>query len=295
MEGRVNKNYDNDNILLSRVNRNSRLYDEVYNEHGDLENFPLADNTKDIDINKLKELISSMNEDKESDISNEYDDSFWENKKRYIDDNRVYDINKMLEKAKYENDKLKDSESELLKISRNILSRLNIDDYETNDKYNDKSFRSNSYNKDDNLEMTREMKYHTKQINNDPLIEQVMPDNDLAMDLFFELKPTGNTIVTKPIKESDSKVNKDNVSVKEIDTKSIDDTSDIDIIKKGVGGVDKDFFTSSYTFSDSDFSDDELTDNEKLSGIIKNILLVIGIILLVGVILFFIIYFGTGI
>jgi len=30
-------------------------------------------------------------------------------------------------------------------------------------------------------------------------------------------------------------------------------------------------------------------------GIIKNILLVIGIILLVGVILFFIIYFGTGI
>lgn len=294
MEGRVNKNYDNVNVSLSRVNRNSRLYDEVYNEHGDLENLPLADNTKDIDINKLKELISSMDSEDETDISNEYDDSFWEKKKRNIDDNRVHDINKMLEKAKYENDKLKDSESELLKTSRNILSRLDIDDYEVSNKYNDTSFKSSSYDKDNSLEMTREMKYHTKQISNDPLIEQVMPDNDLAMDLFFELKPTGNTIVTKPIKDSDSKVNKDNVSIKEIDAKKITDTSDIDIIKKGVKGVDKDFFTSSYTFSDRDFSDDDFSDDEKSGGIIKIIFLVISIILLVGVILFFIIYFGTG-
>ena len=82
MEGRVNKNYDNVSGSLSRVNRNSRLYDEVYNEHGDLENLPLADNTKDIDINKLKELISSMDEEDETNISDEFDNSFWESKKR---------------------------------------------------------------------------------------------------------------------------------------------------------------------------------------------------------------------
>lgn len=296
MVSRVEK-YNGDNFSLettqTRVSRNARLYEEVYDKNGDLENLPLADNTKDIDIHKLKELISSMDESSTSDdVSSNYDDSFWDNKKRNIDDEKIHDINKLLEKAKYENGKLKESENELLKTSRNILSKLDIDENYSfdDDKYSDvKSIAKDNKN---DLDMTREMKYHTKQLSVDPLIEQVMPDNDLAMDLFFDLKPTDNTIVTKPIKDtSDSK--SDNVSIKEIDAKKIDDTSDIDIIKKNVNGIDNDFFTSSYSFSSKDFSDDEY-DDEKGGSILKIILLIIGVILLVGVIVYFVINFGIG-
>ena len=281
---------DSNSSLQSRISRNARLYEEVYDSHGDLENLPLADNTKDIDINKLKELISDMNDKKtDNDISLKYDDSFWENKKRNIDDEKIHDINKLLEKARYENVKLKDSDNDLLKSTRNILSQLDVDDIHDIEENNNYSSYEDEEVVHDKLEMTRELKYRDKQKEADSLIDNVMPDNDLAMDLFFDLKPTGDTIVTDPIKNTNT------ISTKEIDTRELSDTSDIDIIKKDVSGIDRDFFTSSYEFSDKDFSDDEdLFDDNRGSGIFKIILLIIGVILLVGVIVYFVINFGIG-
>ena len=281
---------DSNSSLQSRISRNARLYEEVYDSHGDLENLPLADNTKDTDINKLKELISDMNDKKtDNDISLKYDDSFWENKKRNIDDEKIHDINKLLEKARYENVKLKDSDNDLLKSTRNILSKLDVDDIHDIEENNNYSSYEDEEVVHDKLEMTRELKYRDKQKEADSLIDNVMPDNDLAMDLFFDLKPTGDTIVTDPIKNTNT------ISTKEIDTRELSDTSDIDIIKKDVSGIDRDFFTSSYEFSDKDFSDDEdLFDDNRGSGIFKIILLIIGVILLVGVIVYFVINFGIG-
>ncbi len=290
MSSRVDKYSNDSDNIQSRVSRNARLYESVYDEHGDLENLPLADNTRDIDINKLKDLISGMDNEASDDSALNIDDSFWENKKRNIDNDRVYDINKMLEKAKYENGKLKDSESELLKTSRQILSTLDIDDkYDEEDTSYDKESEDNYV--DDKLSMTREMKYHTKQLSRDPLIEQVMPTNDLAMDLFFDLKPTGDTMVTKPIKEDSD----DDIPSREIDLKKVSDTSDIDIIKKDADGIDKDFFTSSYAFSDNDFSDDDDEDDGESSNVLKIILLVLGILILLGLIVYFVMKFGFGV
>ena len=149
---RVDKNniddYTPEATIQSRVSRNSRLYQEVFDENDELENLPLDDNSRDIDINKLKEIISDVDNNK-TDISRDYDDSFWENKKRNIDDNKIYDINKLLEKAKYENGKLKESESDLLKTSRQILSKLDIeDDYNIDDDKISNS-KSNDSNNDD--------------------------------------------------------------------------------------------------------------------------------------------------
>lgn len=289
MAMRVDKYGDEvSNYTQSRTNRNKRLYREVYDEYGDLDNLPLADNTNEIDINTLKELISDMDNNKdESRVPDNFDISFLENRKRNIDENKVYDINKLLEKAKYENDKLKDSESELLKTSRSILSRLDVDDYKINNDYSKDvdSIKSN------NLEMTREMKYHTKKILDDPLTSQVMPDNDLAMDLFFDLKPTGDTIVTKPIKDMDNDSN-DEVSIKEVDVKK-DDDRDIDIIKKNANNIDNDFFTSSYTFSSKDFNDDGF-DEIKSNNMLKIVFLIVCILILCGVIFYFVINYGLG-
>ena len=108
-----------------------------------------------------------------------------------------------------------------------------------------KNLEEEKKSEDNSLSMTREMKYHTKQISTDPLIEQVMPNSDLSLDLFEDLKPTGNTIVTKPITEEQQKP-----KVEENFYSS--DTSDIDVIKNTVkkdNRIDNDFYTSSYKFS----------------------------------------------
>lgn len=138
--------------------------------------------------------------------------------------------------------------------------------------------------------MTREMKYQTRQISVDPLIEQVIPANDIALDLLSDLKPTGDTIVTEPIlgeKKEDDKdvffVNKEN-------------TTDIDVLKDDKK-VDEDFFTSSYQFSKKDFSDDEDFFDGDVSNhnVLKVILLVLAIVVFAGVIFYFVMNYGIGV
>ena len=297
MESRTNKYFDDIDVTAqTRSSRNSRLYREVNDKYGDLDNLPLADNTDEIDMDKLKKMIADMNK-KDDTLNYPMDEelNILEKKKRNIDENKIYDINKLLDKAKYENDKLKEPDNKLLQTSRNILSKLSdTPDYDIKEfnKYDRDSIKD-SYDKEDKLELTREMKYHTKKIYNDPLIEQVMPDNDLAMDLFFDLKPMGDTIVTEPIREKDVSNYTDKISVNSnidnIDLKNIEDTSDIDIIKKDF--TSDDFFTNSYKFSSKDFTDGD----GRAGSIIKILLLVIAILIFIGVIVYFVINYGLGV
>ena len=296
MDSRIDKYYDDASITTqTRSSRNSKLYREVSSKYSDLDNLPLADNTDEIDMEKLKKMIADMDRKDDSKSSSIYDDlSVLESKKRNIDDNKIYDINKLLDRARNENGKLKDSDNQLLQSSKNILLKLSdSDNYDiSNDfsKYDVSSDRK--YNMDDNnLEMTREIKYHTKKIYGDPLIEQVMPDNDLAMDLFEDLRPIGDTIVTRPVRDesisiNDASVNKVN---KEFDLKNVEDTSDIDIIKKDA--TSDDFFTNSYEFSSSDFVENE----SKVGSVFKILLLILVIVIFCGVIVYFILTYGLGI
>ena len=307
MDNKADKYYDDSDVMTqTRTSRNSRLYREVSDKYSDLDNLPLEDNTDEIDMDKLKKMIADMNK-KDDSFSRPIDKdlNILEKKKRNIDENKIYDINKLLDKAKYENDKLKEPDNKLLQTSRNILSKLSGDtDYDIRNDYHkyDRSSRLKDLEEDsknDNLELTREMKYHTKKIYNDPLIEQVMPDNDLAMDLFFDLKPTGDTIVTKPIREQDINEytenknkdikNTDTKITKSVDLKNFEDTSDIDIIKKD--STSDDFFTNSYKFSSKDFTDGE----GKAGNIFKILLLILVIIIFIGVIVYFVLNFGLGV
>lgn len=319
MDSRVDKYYgdvDTISTTQTRSSRNARLYRQVYDEHGDLENLPLADNTNEIDMDKLKKLISEMNvKEEESGHTYSYDDlNILEKKKRNIDENKVYDINKLLEKARYENEKLKEPENDMLKTSKNILSKLdNTLDLNLRSDYTDNKDNIES-SKDNELDMTREMKYHTKQISTDPLIEQVMPDNDLAMDLFFDLKPIGDTVVTKPVRNTEiepvkeitknpfdtndnKELSKDIFNTNKMKKPDIDnlvDTSDIDVIKNNK--IDEDFFTSSYKFSDRDFNDDdEFFEDSNAGNIIKILLLILVILVFAGVIVYFVLNYGLGV
>lgn len=304
MESRVDKYYTGDcstDTIPTRSSRNSRLYRQVYGKYDDLDNLPMDDNTDEIDMDKLKELVSNMEKKKDSVTPpNGYNLDILEKKRRNIDEQKVYDINKLLEKAKYENNKLKEPENKLVKTSRNILSTLGSTEISTDDikraceKYEDNKIdiypNKDIDSLDNSLSMTREMKYQTRQISTDPLIEQVMPDNDLSLDLFFDLKPTGDTIVTKPIKDDNTNTSANNIKKES----SVKDDSDIDVIKKDKN-IDTDFFTSSYKFSDKDFTDDELFESSSSHNVLKVLLLILAILVFAGVIFYFVATYGMGV
>ena len=306
MESRVKNNYTENKITENTTNstrssRNSKLYKHVYENYEELDNLPIEDNTNEIDMEKLKELISSNNLKKENKEIKE-NLNILEQRKRQIDEQKIYDINKILEKAKYENSKLKEPTSLASKPKRNILSTLQSTELSLEEirKAQKESQSTTSkikteQKKEEELTMTREIKYKNliEQKTEENSVQTESNDNDdISFDLFEELKPTGNTIITKPIKNDNTSTN-----VIKNDIRS-GDTSDIDIIKDTPYNTANDFFTNSYEFSKKDFADPEEEDffeEPKKGGLLKIILLLFAIMIFVGVIIYFVGTYGLGI
>lgn len=291
MSSRLEK-YSTDDVNVestyhsTRSNRNAKLYRDIYG-NGDLDNLPVDDNTNEIDMEKLRELVLNKNSKKEEKEIKETLNVL-EQRKRRIDEQKIYDINKILEKAKYENSKLKGSINEVTKPKRSILSTLGSSELslkeinEAKKVYEEKVIKEAE--KEEALSMTREMKYKDLGAFRDE------KEENLSLELFQDLKPTGNTIITKPIKE-DKEVKSDFRS---------SDTRDIDIIKKdsNMNKGTNDFFTNSYEFSKKDFAiddDDDFFGESKKGGIFKIILLILAITIFVGVIIYFVGTYGFGI
>lgn len=308
MDSRSNRYYtenNDDNISSTRSSRNKKLYKEVYGRYNDLDNLPLEDNTDEIDMAKLKELVLAEKKQKDSSIKENL--NIIEQRKRNIDEQKVYDINKILEKAKYENDKLKETTQSMPRVNKQILNTLQSTELSLEElKKASKSYQNkenivdlnheeeqpsqSSVNSLENdLSMTRELKYQ----NLTQEESKKESEDNLSLDLFSDLKPTGNTIVTKPIHEEEVNQNqkgKDLVTTEE-------DNSDIDIIKPSIAPTNDDFFTSSYEFSKKDFMqvDDDFSDLNQKGGILKIILLFLMIFIVGGVITYFVITYGIGV
>lgn len=280
---------------LSRSSRNSRLYKEVYGEYGNLDNLPIEDNTRELDMDRLRELVYNNDKGEEHREIREALDVL-DVRKRNIDTNRVYDINEMLEKAKYENNKLKDLVVET-KSSRNILSTLEIPCYEEVEEEKDEE----TLKEDENLYMTREFKFKElndkiKELNNNVMfdeeeeeLEEDNNDSDLSLDLLSDLKPVGNTIITKPITSDNSDYKGDMHS---------EDTRDIDIIKPSVVMKNDEFFTNSYEFSKKDFNfkeDEEFFEEKRSGNFWKVLLLILAILIFSFVIVYFVLNYGIGV
>ena len=311
MDSRSNRYYTENNIdsiPSTRSSRNKKLYKEVYGKYNDLDNLPLEDNTDEIDMAKLKELVLSERKQKDNPIKENL--NIIEQRKRNIDEQKVYDINKILEKAKYENDKLKETTQSIPKVNKQILNTLqstelsleelkkaskSYQNYQNDENIVDlnheeeQTSQSQSDSLENDLSMTRELKYQNLAQEEN----QEEPQEDLSLDLFSDLKPTGNTIITKPIREEE-------VTPQQKETPAITsekDNSDIDIIKPSVAPVNDDFFTSSYEFSKKDFMqvDDDFSDLNQKGSILKIILLFLMIFIVGGVITYFVITYGIGV
>ena len=311
MDSRSNRYYTENNIdsiPSTRSSRNKKLYKEVYGKYNDLDNLPLEDNTDEIDMAKLKELVLSERKQKDNPIKENL--NIIEQRKRNIDEQKVYDINKILEKAKYENDKLKETTQSIPKVNKQILNTLqstelsleelkkaskSYQNYQNNENIVDlnheeeQTSQSQSDSLENDLSMTRELKYQNLAQEEN----QEEPQADLSLDLFSDLKPTGNTIITKPIREEEVTPHQKEAPA----ITSEKDNSDIDIIKPSVAPINDDFFTSSYEFSKKDFMqvDDDFSDLNQKGSILKIILLFLMIFIVGGVITYFVITYGIGV
>lgn len=298
-------NTTNNNQNQTRSSRNARLYKQVYGSYDDLENLPLEDNTNEIDMAKLRELVLNNNTEKEKEFLKD-NLNILEQKKRRIDEQKLYDINKILENAKYENSKLKQTTASVKKPRTDLLATLKSTELsleeinEAKAKYHEMlNKEEENSTKEDDLSITREIKYKNlsdsieDETNGDE--EKKYNTNSLSLDLFEDLKPTGNTITTKPI--TSDFMNKIDTSKIESDIHS-GDTRDIDIIKNVSYTKEKesDFFTNAYEFSKKDFADeeDDFFDTPKRGGLLKILLLILAIIVFVGVIIYFIGTYGIG-
>lgn len=293
MDKRESKYYMTNNYSTNntRSSRNANLYREVESKYGDLDNLPIEDNTNEIDMEKLRELVSNSTTSREKEQMRE-NLNILEQKKRQIDEQKVYDINKILEKAKYENSKLKEPIKQVSKPRNDLLktlgsTELSLEEIEkAKREYQQRNMKKNTYI-EESLSITREIKYKD-------LIEEKDTNTNSSFDLFDDLKGTENTITTKPITSD--------IDVKEI-TNNIPsdihsgDTRDIDIIKDTPTTSSDDFFTNVYEFSKKDFqeNDDDFFDEPKKGGCLKIILLVLSIFMFVGVIIYFISKYGQGI
>lgn len=279
---------EKENHGVSRSERNSRLYKTIANKYGDLDNLPIEENTSEINMTDLKKIVSSISNKREN--VEERPKPILERKSNHYEDNqKKHDINELLERAKYENNKLKEPIKSESSKAKEILKTLQTQEISIEEikkaceKYEQEKYSTN----EEDLSMTREMRFKTREISKDPEINQIIEikDKENPLELFEDLKPTEDTIITEPIKENEE----------EADFHS-ENTKDIDIIKKSE--IDDDFYTNSYKFKEKDFQDEEefFEDGEMKSyNLLKIILLVITIALFAFAIYYFIKNYGIGI
>lgn len=174
MESRMEKYYKEDMSTLERSKKNAKLYKEVSKEISDLENLPIPDNSNEIDLEGLKQIISSRDEYRKS---KELERTIIKNKPLVEDikeENRIYDINVLLENAKNELNREHSVTNKKL-INANFLTNLE---------------EANIPSSDDALELVHE-EIEKK--------EKISDTDSLPLDILMDLKGTDDTVVTDPI------------------------------------------------------------------------------------------------
>lgn len=312
MNSRMEKYY-NEMPMTRRTSRNKELYKEVYGNYSSLENLPIADNTNEIDMEQLQEIVKRENVKQ---MPKEETSHMIATKIKEEDDPyKVYDINKILEQAK-SNYRPKE-EKKIISPTYKFLSTLESNELPVTEVK--KALEEENTDKEE-LYMTRELKFKDKRLEVTKEIDTIKEEHQekeydsSPLDLFEDLKPDGNTFISEPVKvEKDSIFANSEIDdveekpiIKEIpstNTKEEKNIKDINVIKEETfknanNNIDNDFYTSSYKFSKKDFIDDDdnfLDITKKSHSAIKVILLLIAIFALTTVIYYFISKYGIGV
>ena len=261
MESRMEKFYRKDLSDYSRSKKNADLYKEVYGNYSNMEHLPISDNSSEININDLQDMVSSREQYKKAKIVGEFTNTSIKVKEEEPEEikvtaKKVYDINELIEKARSENAKAKEMIASTTK-QHNFLQTLEV------------SPEAINMIKEKNLKEEKDVTSNTE---------------SFPLDLLSDLKPSGNTVVMEPMSD-------------EVKSPTDDIPIDSTFIKKDkeleLKESKEDFYSDTYSFSKKDFmdEDDELIDN-KGSAFLKILVLIIGISLLIAVGYFCFTYFG---
>ena len=175
MESRMEKYYKENPEYYKRSKRNEALYRDITRDMNDLDNLPIPDNSNEIDIDGLKQIISSRDEYRKA-----KDMGRTVTRERVVeepkeDKRRVYDINVLLETAKNEVNKNNEVEGKKL-INANFLTDLDDANVPSNDL----------------VEVSEVTSENEKE-------KEVSNADSLPLDILVDLKGTDNTVVTDPI------------------------------------------------------------------------------------------------
>ena len=175
MESRMEKYYKETPEYYTRSKRNEALYRDITRDMNDLDNLPIPDNSNEIDIDGLKQIISSRDEYRKA-----KDMGRTVTRERVVeepkeDKRRVYDINVLLETAKNEVNKNNEVEGKKL-INANFLTDLDDANVPSNDL----------------VEVSEVTSENEKE-------KEVSNTDSLPLDILVDLKGTDNTVVTDPI------------------------------------------------------------------------------------------------
>ena len=175
MESRMEKYYKEDVTIYERSKKNQKLYKEVSERISDLENLPIPDNSNEIDIDGLKQIISSRDEYRKS---KELEKTLIQKtplvEKEQKKENKIYDINVLLENAKNEAGRSAIVTTKKI-INTNFLTTLEEEPIP---------------NSNDAIEVSMPLTENKNTITN---------TDSLPLDILMDLKGDENTVVTDPI------------------------------------------------------------------------------------------------
>ena len=257
MASRMDRYHEEQPNLRKRSERNQNLYRDMYeaNDYSNIEGVATIDKGSEIDINKVKEMLK--------------------NREQYLKQQERSVSIKPVEKPKFEVEEEKNYDiREILNTAKS--NRNTVDQH--------KSINNTSYDifKDLRDKRRKEM---DKDIDGDSLKELIhtisstsmlnsMDDNELSLDLLYDLKATENTNVV------------DNDSIKKIlaEAKKNEQEKQVKLEKHE---VDKSFYTSSLGFKEEDFEElNDIKNNLKTNNILIKILLsILTIAFLVGAVI----------
>lgn len=226
MKSRMDK-YQKTSNDFERTKKNSKLYDDIYEsiyKDATYENMEVIDKVKEINVDKLKSILDDKYETRQYRTFRQYVQEDFDNdfKVKKEHKNKIYDINEIITNAKNKRAFIEETREKQKYI-----------DYK-NSKYYSKIKKDDDINEDKEEKKLIDMieKETSNNINN---------ETSSALDIFYELKGSENTIVTKPI---DSDVGKE--IAYDNTTQNLDKT----LIK-----ADKTFYTDSNMFTKNDFED----------------------------------------
>lgn len=264
MSSRMNKYYENEEVVNTRVHKNEELYREI--SKNELDSFEVKSNTtilgenkNEIDVEKIKKILDTKYNEVPKRKSIRLEEEPIEEEEKEI--TKEYDINVVLEKAReqktdnYEEERLK----KLHDTQFDILKNLQVEKTKTPENLDDEEEDNSTNDASENLQSL---------INTIALNEKNSQNEDL--DLLSDLKGSGNTEVLEGLKEKVEE-EEEKTEIKEVNN---DDTKMINS-----------FYTSSNALKDKDFEDidDDFSKSIEQDNIgIKIFITIIAIIFIIG-------------